>query len=476
MSNQYNITNDTIIRCSHLVVGSGPGGLTAAKSLIEAGFDTILIEEGSFIKTSESQEYKSYQKMNRLWRNGGITTGFGKISLLYAEANVVGGGFEINSGIMQRVSKEVIDRWIKDNKLKDFSVDTLDKYYDKVFDLVSPNEANRDPSSDILVNAAKKLNWKSENLKIACDQHGNKTSISGLILDNLLKKGLRLFANLKAHKINYKNGKAYEIECVSLNKYKVIIKFDYLFLAAGAIYSPFLLLKSGIKKSIGKTLQFHPTVKVGALFDHKINAKPPSVPGSAITEFMPDIRIGGSVFRKGFFGMFLSEDWQERSWMFDLHEYCGIYYAMIKPEGKARILKLPFLPDPVIFVKFTNHDREMLKKALDKLTKAMFAAGAKFVYPSIYGHKGFSSYEEFLILNYKNLNLMTIHAFSSLSAGEAEFCPVDSFGRLKTLENILICDASIIPSAPATNPQATIMALVERNMEYFQNSNKNVLT
>jgi choline dehydrogenase-like flavoprotein len=472
MSNQYDITNDATITCSHLVIGSGPGGLTATKRLIEAGFDTILIEEGDFVKTSESQKYKNYQKMNRLWRNGGITTGFGKISLLYAEGSVVGGGSEINSGIMQKASKEVIEQWIKDNQLKNFSADILDKYYDKIFDLISPIEADMSPSSDILIKAAKKLNWKSENLKIAYDQRGNKTSVSSVILDDLLKKGLRLFANLKAYKINYKNGRAYEIECISLSKYKVTIKFDHLFLACGAIYSPFLLLKSGIKKSIGKTLQFHPTVKVGALFDHKINTKPAIVPGSAITEFMPGIRIGGSVFTKGFFGMFLSEDWQERSWMFDLHEYCGIYYAMIKPEGKARIFKLPFLPDPVIFVNFTNHDKELLKKALNKLTEAMFAAGAKFVYPSIYGHKGFSSYDEFsydkfATLNYKNLNLMTVHAFSSLPAGEAEFCPVDSFGKLKILQNVFICDASIIPSAPATNPQATIMALVERNMDFY---------
>jgi choline dehydrogenase-like flavoprotein len=471
MSKQYDITSDATINCSHLVIGSGPGGLTAAKRLVEAGFDTILIEEGNFVKTSESQKYKNYQKMNRLWRNGGITTGFGKISLLYAEGSVVGGGAEINSGIMQKASKEVIEQWIKNNQLKNFSADILDKYYDKIFDLISPIEADKNLSSDILVNASKKLGWKSESVKIAYDQRGNKISVSSVVLDDLLKNDLRLFANLRAHKINYKNGRAYEIECISLDKYNVTIKFDHLFLACGAIYSPFLLLKSGIKKFIGKTLQFHPTLKVGALFDHKINISPPAVPGSAITEFMPDIRIGGSVFTKGFFGMFLSEDWQERSWMFDLHEYCGIYYAMIKPEGKARIFKLPFLPDPVIFVNFTNHDKELLNKALNKLTEAMFAAGAKFVYPSIYGHKGFSKYDKFSMANYKNLNLMTVHAFSSLPSGEAEFCPVDSFGKLKILQNVFICDASIIPSAPATNPQATIMALAERNMEYFLNKN-----
>ena len=468
MKNNYNISQDgTVFVCSCLVIGGGPGGLTAAKRLVAAGFDTLLIEEGDFIKTSESQKYQNHRKMNRLWRNGGITTAFGKTSLLYAEGSAVGGGSEINSGIMQRTHPQVIDEWVKNNQIKEFSKESLSGYYDKVFSAICPTQPSSHPSSDILTEAAKKLNWQSQTLQVAYDASGNKSSVSKIFLDEMLQDGLRLFANLKAQKIKYKNGKAYEVECLSLGKYRVTIKFEHLFLAGGAIYSPFLLLKSGIKKAVGKTLQFHPTLKVGALFNHKINAKPPVVPSAAITELAPEIRIGGSVFTKGFFGMFLSEDWQRRNWMFNLHEYCGIYYAMIRPQGKARIFKIPFLPDPIVLVKFTDHDKALLSKALNKLVEAMFAAGAKFAYPSIFGHEGFASYKNEEIKNFKNLNLMTIHMFSSLPMGESSFCPVDSFGRLKELENITVCDASIIPSAPGTNPQATIMALVERNMDYF---------
>lgn len=467
MSEKYQITNPAILNCTYLIIGSGPGGLTAAQKLIEAGKDVILIEEGSFIQTAQSQKYKNYQKIGSLWRNGGITTSFGKTSVLYAEGSGVGGGAEINSGIMQRVSSQVVDGWVKSNNLKDFSAQNLDKYYDQVFDLIVPTEAKSHPSSDILLGAAQKLGWKSEALKIAYDRDGNKRSVSKIILEDLIKNGLRLFSNLKAEKIKYKNNQAYQVQCLSLGKHQVIINFEHLFLAGGAIYSPFLLLKSGIKKSIGKTLQFHPTLKVGAVFDHKINENPATVPGVAITEFMPDIRIGGSVFTKGFLGMFLSEDWQKRSWMFNLSDYCGIYYAMIKPQGKARIFKLPFLPDPVVFVSLTDSDKKLLQTALNKLTEAVFAAGAKFVYPSIFGHQGLASHKDLPITNFKNLNLMTIHAFSSLPMGENDFCPVDSFGKLKQLNNVFVCDASIIPSAPGTNPQATIMALVARNMDYF---------
>jgi choline dehydrogenase-like flavoprotein len=37
--------------------------------------------------------------------------------------------------------------------------------------------------------------------------------------------------------------------------------------------------------------------------------------------------------------------------------------------------------------------------------------------------------------------------------------PVDSDGKLRGLEGLYICDASVFPSPSAVNPQATIMAL-----------------
>lgn len=467
MSKIKQINTEQNLRCECLVIGSGPGGLLTSKKLVEQGFNTILIEEGDFIKTSESEKYKNYQKINRLWRNGGITTSFGKTYILYAEGSGVGGGAEINSGIMQRVSSEVFSDWVKNNDIKNFSFADLDSCYDKVLKLISPTEPENHPSSNILSNSAENLGWKWEKLKIAYSATGTKRSISSLILDDMTTKGLQVFSNLNAQKIKYKNNKAYRVDCISMGKHKVTISFDHLFLAGGAIYSPFLLLKSGIKKAVGKTLQFHPTVKVGALFDHKINSKPAIVPSVAITEFMPNVRIGGSVFTKGFFGMFLSEDWKKRSWLFNLSEYCGIYYAMIKPTGRAKIFKLPFLSDPVIFVSLTKHDKALLQVALNKLTQAMFAGGAKFVYPPIYNHDGWKEYKDEIFDNFKNLNLTTIHIFSSLPMGENDFCPVNSSGKLKHLDNVMVCDASIIPSAPVTNPQAIIMALVERNMDLF---------
>jgi choline dehydrogenase-like flavoprotein len=51
--------------------------------------------------------------------------------------------------------------------------------------------------------------------------------------------------------------------------------------------------------------------------------------------------------------------------------------------------------------------------------------------------------------------------------GETEFQAVDSFGRLKGYDNVIVADGSVLPGAPGVNPQGTIMALAMRAADAF---------
>ncbi|MEJ7743389.1 MAG: GMC family oxidoreductase N-terminal domain-containing protein [Nocardioidaceae bacterium] len=46
---------------------------------------------------------------------------------------------------------------------------------------------------------------------------------------------------------------------------------DHVFVCAGAIQTPALLQRSGIRRNIGANLSVHPTVKVVAEFDEEVN-------------------------------------------------------------------------------------------------------------------------------------------------------------------------------------------------------------
>jgi choline dehydrogenase-like flavoprotein len=190
---------------------------------------------------------------------------------------------------------------------------------------------------------------------------------------------------------------------------------------------------------------------------------------------MPDIRLGGSVFQPGFFAMNLAEDWERRARFWASRRHVGIYYVMVRGQATGQINALPFANEPLVRYNPNLNDWQRLQQGLLYLTQILFAAGAKLIIPSIYGHAGWKNMDEVRAefanpLHQTAVNLMTIHLFSSLAMGEVdEVCATDSFGRLRGFSNIWVADASLIPEAPGVNPQLTIMAQTLRTAEYFLN-------
>ena len=70
------------------------------------------------------------------------------------------------------------------------------------------------------------------------------------------------------------------------------------FVCGGAIQTPALLQRSGLRRGIGRTLAVHPTVKLAARFDDAVNV-PDDVPVHQVKEFAPDLSFGGSASSPG---------------------------------------------------------------------------------------------------------------------------------------------------------------------------------
>jgi choline dehydrogenase-like flavoprotein len=63
---------------------------------------------------------------------------------------------------------------------------------------------------------------------------------------------------------------------------------------------------------------------------------------------------------------------------------------------------------------------------------------------------------------------MTVHLCSTVPMGElAGQTGADSFGRVHGCTNVFVNDASLLPTAPGVNPQASVMAFAIRNARRF---------
>jgi choline dehydrogenase-like flavoprotein len=219
----------------------------------------------------------------------------------------------------------------------------------------------------------------------------------------------------------------------------------------------------------------HPTVKLSARFADDVNV-PDDVPVHQVKEFAPDLSFGGSASHPGLVALALSDHWGEFSRAIAEWRRICIYYAAITSEGRGVVQAVPGLRDPLVTYRLTHRDREMLRSGLARLALLMLEAGAQEVYPSfrdapvVRDRRDLATMQERFATS--RASVMTVHLCSTVPMGEArDRCGADSFGRVHGTRNVWVNDASLLPSAPGVNPQATVMAFAIRNARRFIETN-----
>ena len=471
-----------------VIIGSGAGGSSVADVLTKAGLSVVMLEEGGHVPADAASPLAT-EAFPAAWRSGGLTAAIGRTPIAYAEGRCVGGGTEINSAITQRAHPDLLDYWRQLYKIADFGPDQLEPFYERAETVVNARimTGPLGQATDILRRGGEALGWQVSDLKrgqrgcqganrcsFVCP-NGAKQSMAVTLLPQAVDRGLRLIAHTRVVKLVHKAGKVTEVLAratgANHEEFAISVRAKMFFSCAGAIHTPALLKRSGFRHRIGQTLRLHPTIKATALFNGPVDAHKSQLPLAAITEFMPEQRIGGSVFTPSLFGISLAEDWAQRGELIQQWRNCGSYYGMIRPRGVGSILALPGVREPLVRYRLAPEDWIALGQIVTRLGQAMFAAGAKKVFPSITGHAGWTDAKQVMEYWDKPLpktatNLMSIHLFSSCPPGEqADACATDSFGRLRGVENLFVADGSLIPEAPGVNPQMTIMALAFRTAE-----------
>ena len=136
---------------------------------------------------------------------------------------------------------------------------------------------------------------------------------------------------------------------------------------------------------------------------------------------------------------------------------------MVRPKSIAHIRHIG--DQPIVSYRFDPDDLAMIKNALRKTATLLFQAGAIELYMPVAGIGGVKSVNE---LDRKleeatpgNLEIITVHVMASCPMGpDSSTSAVNPDGKLWNMENILVTDASILPSNIGESPQETIMAFV----------------
>jgi choline dehydrogenase-like flavoprotein len=183
--------------------------------------------------------------------------------------------------------------------------------------------------------------------------------------------------------------------------------------------------------------------------------------------------LGGSVFTPGFLGMLLSDRWPGNADALCQWRHIGIYYTACRGSARGSVRVFPGSGEAVARYPISREDQRNLSHGLARLCEALFAGGSRRIYPGLSDWRPVDSPADVRVFSERpiplsRMALSTVHVSSSCPMGENEaLCAVDSFGRVRGLENLYVSDASIIPDAPGVNPQGTVMALALRNTRRF---------
>ncbi len=468
-----------------LVVGSGPGGALTAAVLAERGMDVTIVDEGDWVEPGSVPSY-SRAEMEAKYRDRGMGVMAGSPPIAYVEGRCAGGGSEVNSGLFHRPPGELVDEWRVRFDIADFYPDDLDQYARHVEAALSVSTVPGDlpASSQALVRGAASLGWQAAEVPrvfryepgSTTHRDGAKQTMSRTYLPRAQGAGARLLVGCRVHRLRFQGRRATHAEARAKDapggaSLPLTIEADHIFVCAGAIQTPALLQRSGIRGQVGRGLKVHPTVKVAARFPEPLDDHD-TVSMVQVKHFAPDITLGGSASGPGYVALSLADSWATNRADAEDWPRIGVYYAAIRSDGRGRVRAIPGVRSPLVTYSLHESDLSRLARGAVALGELLLEAGAERLYPAaadappIEARAGLARLWEDVTRS--RVALMTIHLLASVRMGQRrDLTGTDSFGRVWDLDNVYVNDASLVPDAPGVNPQGTIMAIAARNCDRF---------
>lgn len=490
--------------CDVLIIGSGAGGATTAATLAEAGHDVLIVEEGPWVEQGSVIPF-SLDQMDQQYRSGGVTVALGLPSIAYTEGRCAGGGTEVNSGLYWRPPEATLDSWRSAFQIRDFATDDLLAICAEVESALSVQKVpgEHTPASDILRRGADRLGWRNDEIprwmtypEGAGAAEGKRQSMTRTYLPRALAAGARILCDHRVDRIVRNGQRAIRAELTRTSDPdvrnvrgtpqpeqqledrregpeadRVTVSFRDVIVCGGAIQTPAMLQRSGLRHRIGRTLAVHPTVKLAARFDEVVNT-PDDVSVFQVKQFAPNISFGGSASHPGLVALALTDNWREFGSAVTAWPQLAIYYAAITSEGRGLVQAVPGVRDPVVTYRLTKRDRDLLGQGLARLAMVMLEAGAEEVYPSFKDAPIVRDRADLAEMSSAfaaaKASVMTVHLCSTAPmGGDDRRCATDSHGLVHGTQNVFVNDAALLPEAPGVNPQATVMAIAIRNARRY---------
>jgi choline dehydrogenase-like flavoprotein len=275
-----------------IVVGSGAGGGVVAGELAQRGRDVLLLEAGPHLTAADFTRWEAKATHDLFWplRLAPLPDGE---AVAFLAGRCVGGTTTINTKVALRAHEKDVTKWheatgLTNDRGDPFTTADLASYYDRVEQVLGVRERTDWTKSVYTVDRGfRALGAELEPVTSytdatcsrcgscmqGCATNAGKSTMNTYIAEALARGLLELRAGATVERVLIEGGDAAGVEYSDGAGERLTVRAPAVVVAAGALNTPQLLLRSGMRSdAIGRHLGLHPVRLVYGLFDEPQDA------------------------------------------------------------------------------------------------------------------------------------------------------------------------------------------------------------
>jgi choline dehydrogenase-like flavoprotein len=496
----YTPTDGEVLTADVVVVGSGAGGGVIAAEAAAAGRSVIVVEAGGNHDRRDFVQLELVANTNLYYRGGVGATIDGNVGLL--AGSTLGGGTTVNWSNTVPTHAHVRRQWAQEHGLDGVDGAEFDEHLAAVCTRIKANDkcSELNGPHQRLTEAADSLGWSWHRALLNLDpdlyrydasaysgygdQSGAKQGTLRTYLLDAVAHGARVLVRTNARRILVEDGRAAGIEAIVTDPatgatYPVTVRAPQVVVAAGALETPALLLRSGIGgPAVGRHLRLHPAAPLAAAYPEKQDWWSGPIHAAIVDEFA-DLHEGYGFLLEGLHfnigqiaaGLPATPGGGHKEMVLRMQHMVSLI-ALVRDHGSGSVT-IDATGEAVHTYPLDDElDREHFHQGLVAVARIHESAGADTIYPLIPDlapwHRG-DDFEAFLAqLAAVPIGLGGYYCGSAHQMGSARMGtdPTDSVadtrGELHDTPGVWIGDTSAFPTSSGTNPMLTCMALARR--------------
>ncbi|CAA9512467.1 MAG: Glucose-methanol-choline (GMC) oxidoreductase:NAD binding site [uncultured Solirubrobacteraceae bacterium] len=494
---------DTTLEADVCVVGSGAGGSVMAARLAERGLKVVVLEAGGYFDEPDFNQLEMVAYQNAYWRGGPTPTADMNISL--QAGSCLGGGTVINWTNALRTKPWVREQWEREFGLEGIAGPEFDRHLDAVWERLGVNDrcSELNGPQTRMKEGAEALGWSFSTVTRNADperysfdtagymgfgdQSGSKRSTLKTYLQDAAERGAELVTRCWAERIVVENGRAAGVEAVwsdpeTGRAAKVVVHAPQVVVAAGALESPALLLRSQIGgPAAGDHLRLHPCTATFGFYPGDQQAWKGAPHAGLVDEFAGaddgyGFLIEGAQYTTAVAGSAVPfTTGAEHKQVMAKFRHGATLIGLVRDHGHGRVTIDHAGMGVPSYSLSDERDLRNTHHAIEVQLKLHEAAGAQQVMALAAGlpiwrwgddMDAYVARVQRIPLRAGGWKLFSAHQMGSCRMGtDPQTSVAGPWGELHDTAGVWIGDASAFPTPSGTNPMITIMALAHRNAE-----------